>query len=229
MRFAGHSFRVWDSYGLGAYAFRAGCFAEDACGRWYFCITVKVKPETDTDGQPVGIDMGLKEAAVASNGMRCASRWYRRLEEKIATSQRAGHKKRTKRLHAKVKNCRKDAQHKFSTAVVHAASAVYVGNVPVKLLTAGKQAKSGYDAGIHSLRTMLRYKCEHAGIDYREVNEAYSTQVCSACGALPPTSPKGRADLGVRHWRCSECGTLHDRDLNAACNIACAGAGHRPQ
>ena len=108
-----------------------------------------------------------------------------------------------------------------------AASAVYVGNVPVKLLTAGKQAKSGYDAGIYGLKTMLRYKCEHAGIDCQEVNEACTTQVCSACGALPRTSPKGRAGLGVRHWECSACGALHDRDLNAACNIA--SAGHRPQ
>ena len=104
-----------------------------------------------------------------------------------------------------------------------------VVSVPVKLLTAGKQAKSGYDAGIHSLRTMLRYKCEQAGIDYHEVDEAYTTQVCLACGALPPTSPKGRADLGIRRWSCSACGALHDRDLNAACNIANAGAGHRPQ
>jgi len=229
VRFAGHDFRVWDSYGLGDYAFQAGCFTEDACGHWYFCVTVKVQPEPDTNGQPVGIDMGLKEAAVASNGMRCASGWYRRLEQQIAIAQRARHKKRVKRLHARVRDCRKDAQHKFSTAVVQAASAVCVGNVPVKLLTAGKQAKSGYDAGIHSLRTMLRYKCEYAGIDYQEVSEAYSTQVCSACGAPPPTSPKGRAGLGVRHWTCCECGALHDRDFNAACNIAHAGAGHRPQ
>ena len=229
IRFAGHSFRIWDSYGLGAYAFRAGCFAEDACGRWYFCINVKVKAKPDTAGQPIGIDMGLREAAVASNGLRCSSHWYRRLEEKIAIAQRARHKARVGRLHAKGKNCRKDAQHKFSTAVVRSASAVYIGNVPVKLLTSGSQAKSGYDAGIYSLKTMLKYKCEHAGIDYYEVNEAFSTQVCSACGALPPTSPKGRADLGVRRWICCNCGTLHDRDLNAACNIAIAGAGHRPQ
>ena len=229
VRFAGHSFRIWDSYGLGAHTFRTGCFAEDACGNWYFCINVNVEAKHDTEGRPVGIDAGLKEAAVASNGLRCTSRWYRRLEQKIATAQRARHKERVKRLHAKVKNCRKDAQHKFSTAVVRSASAVYVGNVPVKLLTSGNQAKSGYDAGIYSLKTMLRYKCEHAGIDYREVDEAFSTRVCSACGALPPTSPKGRADLGVRHWTCCNCGTLHDRDLNAACNIASAGAGHRPQ
>ena len=155
--------------------------------------------------------------------------WYRRLEQEIAVAQRAKHKQRVKRLHAKVKNCRKDAQHKLSTAVIRAASAVYVGNVPVKLLTGGKQPKSGCDAGIYSLKTMLRYKCEHAGIDYREVNEAFSTQVCSTYGALPPASPKDRAGLGVRHWRCCDCGTLHDRDLNAAVNIACAGAGHRSQ
>ena len=70
--------------------------------------------------------MGLKEAAVASNGLRCSSRWYRQLEEKIAVAQRARHKEQVKRLHAKVKNCRKDAQHKFSTDVVRTASAVYV-------------------------------------------------------------------------------------------------------
>ena len=107
---------------------------------------------------------------------------------------------------------------------------MYVGNVPVKLLTQGNHAKSDYDAGIYSLKTMLTYKCEHAGIDYKEVSEAFSTQVCSACGATPPTSPKGRAELGVRQWTCCECGTLHDRAyLNAANNIATAGAGHRPQ
>ena len=94
VRFAGHDFRVWDSYGLGAYAFQAGCFAEDACGRWYFCVTVRIEPKADTNGQPIGIDMGLKEAAVASNGMRFGSGWYRRLEERIAVAQRAGHKKR---------------------------------------------------------------------------------------------------------------------------------------
>ena len=67
--------------------------------------------------------VGLKQAAVASNGLRCDSGWYRRLEQKtFAAAQRARHERRVKRLHAKVKNCRKDAQHKFSTAVVRAAS-----------------------------------------------------------------------------------------------------------
>ena len=60
---------------------------------------------------------------------------------------------------------------------------------------------------------------------FEEVNEAYSTQVCSCCGATPDSSPKGRAGLGIRHWICSECGAEHDRDINAAKNILAAG-GH---
>ena len=60
---------------------------------------------------------------------------------------------------------------------------------------------------------------------FEEVNEAYSTQVCSCCGAKPDSSPKGRTDLGIRHWICSECGAEHDRDINAAKNILAAG-GH---
>ena len=122
--------------------------------------------QPDPDGILIGIDLGLKDAAKASNGLCCTSGWHRRLEQRIAAAQRARHKKRVKCPHAKVRNCRKDAQHKFSTAVVRTASTVYVGNVPVKLLTKGNHAKSGYDAGIYSLKAMLTYKCEHAGIGY---------------------------------------------------------------
>ena len=58
---------------------------------------------------------------------------------------------------------------------------------------------------------MLKYKCENAGVWFEEVNEATSS------------SPKGRAGLGIREWRCVECGTLHDRDLNSARNILALG------
>ena len=143
VRSAGHSFHFWNSYRLQAYTFRAGCFAEGACGRRYFCVNAHVDTKPDTECQPIGIDMGLREAAVASISPRCSSRGYRRLEEKIAIAQHARHKERLGRLHVKVKNCRKDAQHKFSTATVRSACAVYVGNTPVKLLTSGSQAKSG--------------------------------------------------------------------------------------
>ena len=70
---------------------------------------------------------------------------------------------------------------------------------------------------------MLKYKCENAGVWFEEVNEAYTTQTCSCCKQITGSSPKGRASLGIREWRCVECGTLHDRDLNSARNILALG------
>ena len=69
------------------------------------------------------------------------------------------------------------------------------------------------------------YKSHQAGIVFEVVNESYTTQTCSCCGAIPASSPKGRAGLRIREWVCSECGTEHDRDTNAARNIL--ASGHR--
>ncbi|WP_308317650.1 transposase [Thiolapillus sp.] len=77
----------------------------------------------------------------------------------------------------------------------------------------------------HEAEDTLEYKAIARSGVFEEVNEAYSTQVCSCCGAKPDSSPKGRTDLGIRHWICSECGAEHDRDINAAKNILAAG-GH---
>ena len=71
------------------------------------------------------------------------------------------------------------------------------------------------------LRNFLEYKCDHAGVAFAEVNEAYTTQTCSGCLAL--SGPQGREGLAVRQWVCSECGSIHDRDQNAALNIARLG------
>jgi transposase len=81
------------------------------------------------------------------------------------------------------------------------------------------------DAGWSALQTMLQTKCDRAGVWFREVNEAFSTQTCSACGSLPPGRPKGIAGLGIREWTCSACGSVHDRDVNAARNILAVGHG----
>jgi len=69
------------------------------------------------------------------------------------------------------------------------------------------------------LRSMLKYKCEHAGIRYAKVHERNTTRACSCCGAIPASSPRGRTGLRIREWNCSECGARHDRDVNAARNI----------
>ena len=78
-------------------------------------------------------------------------------------------------------------------------------------------AKSVLDAGWSTFRAMLQYKGDDAGTWVQEINEAYSTQDCSACDAR--SGPKGLKDLGIREWTCSQCGTVHHRDRNAANNI----------
>ena len=84
-------------------------------------------------------------------------------------------------------------------------------------------AKSTLDASWSSLKTMLEYKSDCAGVMYEEVNESYTTQTCSSCGGISPNSPKGRVGLRIREWTCSDCGSANDRDLNAAKNILARG------
>ena len=86
-----------------------------------------------------------------------------------------------------------------------------------------KMAKSVLDAGWGQLRAMLEYKSRWAGVVYMEINENYTTQTCSCCGAITANSPKGRAGLRIREWTCTGCGALHDRDINAAKNILALG------
>ena len=223
--FAGQKFSLWDSYGLADYELRAGSFSEDSRGRWYLNVVVKVQAKGSSATASVGIDLGLKEVAVASNGQRIEGRFYRKLEADLGIAQRAHKKRRVKAIHAKIANQRKDALHKFSTALVRENAAIFVGDVASSKLVKTKMAKSTLDAGWASLKTMLEYKSHQAGIVFEVVNESYTTQSCSCCGAIPASSPKGRAGLGIREWVCSDCGAVHDRDVNAAKNIL--AAGHR--
>ena len=220
----GSYFKVWDSYGLSQYTFRSASFSEDSRGRWYFNVVVDVQPKMSKGQEAVGIDLGLKTTATCSDSDRLeAGRLYRDLEPALAVAQRARHKKRVRAIHAKIRHRRSDTLHKFSRQLVERCGEVYVGDVSPRSLTQTRMAKSVLDAGWSSLKTMLEYKCAHAGIVYREVNEAYSTQTCSNCGALPDSRPKGIAGLGIREWTCSDCGAVHDRDVNAARNILAAG------
>ena len=122
-------------------------------------------------------------------------------------------------LHAKVKNQRRDALHKFSRSLVDRCSEIIIGDASPAAVGKTRLAKSVYDNGWTMLRSMLRYKCEHAGIRYAKVHERNTTRTCSCCGAIPASSPRGRTGLGMREWTCCECGARHDRDVNAAQNI----------
>ncbi|SHF80455.1 transposase, IS605 OrfB family, central region [Lampropedia hyalina DSM 16112] len=219
----GHYFGVWDSYGLGQYRFKTASFNEDARGRWYFNVAVEIETKPTEATASVGIDLGLKDCATTSTGQKLHGRWYRELEPQLAIAQRARKKQRVRAIHAKIANRRKDEIHKFTTELVKNNAAIFVGDVASAKLVKTRMAKSTLDAGWSSLKTALEYKCHQAGVVFEEVNEAYSTQTCSACGALPQSRPKGIAGLGIREWTCSECGAAHERDVNAARNILAAG------
>jgi putative transposase len=237
--FAGRWLSLWDSYDLARFELRAGNFSEDSRGRWYLNVCVPVaqrvgdgrnKPPVgsilDRTVPSVGIDLGLKVfAAFSDEGMPPleAERFHRDLEPVLARAQRARQRHRVRAIHAKIANRRKDFLHKLSTGLVKGHGAIFVGNVNASALAKTRQAKSVLDAGWSAFRTMLQYKCAHAGVWFEEVDEAFSTQTCSVCNSR--AGPKGRKDLGMRGWRCTVCGAVHDRDVNAAHNIL--AAGHR--
>jgi len=220
IRFCGQHFGVWDSYGLKDFELGTGSFSQDARGRWYFNTTVKVEVQPSAGHESVGIDLGLKTVATGSDGTRLERRRFTdEHAQALATAQRANKAKRVKAIHAKIKNARGDAIHKFTTAMAENYGAIFVGDVSSKKLVKTRMAKSVLDTGWGMLKTQLEYKAMARSVVFSEVNEQYTTQTCSCCGAISANSPKGRAGLGIREWTCAGCGTLHDRDVNAAKNI----------
>lgn len=224
VRFCGVSLCVWDSYGLSQYGFKAGSFSEDSRGRWYLNVQVAIPelcgPKLPGPTASLGIDLGMKEAATCSDGQVLASRWYRQEETALGLAQRARKKDRTKAIHVRIANRRKDAMHKLSSKLVQQNAAIFVGDVSSAKMVKMGNGKSTLDAGWTMFKTMLEYKSREAGVVFGEVNEAWSTQTCSSCGRVE--GPKGLGELNIRAWTCT-CGAHHDRDVNAALNIRAKG------
>ena len=161
-------------------------------------------PQTQNNSTPVRfIPWGRVPARwrTANGEVKFAGRWfspqfYRGLEAKLASAQRAHKKARVRAIHAKIANRRKDSLHQFSTRLVREYGAIFVGNVKASTLAKTAYAKSVLDAGWSAFRTMLRYKCDFAGATFAEVDEAFSTLTCSACDSR--SGPKGIAGLGIR-------------------------------
>ncbi|GAB2633874.1 RNA-guided endonuclease InsQ/TnpB family protein [Psychrobacter pocilloporae] len=216
---------LWDSYNLSLYQINTLQIVQDSRNRWYACITVKEFPKQICGIDSVGIDLGLKESAITSNGAKLQIKQTQKWAKKLAIAQRAKNKKRVKAIHAKVKNTRQDLIHKFTTNLIKQNALIVVGDVKSRSFTNKKTklAKSTYDAGWYELKRQLEYKCENAGCCFEIVNESYTTQNCSCCKQIDSNSPKGRAGLGIREWTCAGCGSRHDRDINAAKNILAVG------
>ncbi|WP_376701296.1 RNA-guided endonuclease InsQ/TnpB family protein [Nocardia uniformis] len=205
---------------------------KDAAGRYFASFVVQVHdqllPVSDSE---VGIDLGLTTFAVLSNGKTIENpRFLRRAERKLRMAQQAlsrkekGSKNRAKvrvkvaKAHAKVADTRRDWAHKHSTQTIRDNQAVFVEDLCVKGLARTRLAKSVHDGGWGMFTRMLQEKAARCGRTFGKVDRWFpSTQMCSFCGALG-----GKKPLSVRAWTCA-CGTVHDRDLNAAKNILAAG------
>ncbi len=223
LRFCGKVIRVFEKERFASISkWQSGCFAQDALGDWYLCLPVAIPDQSPApELSAVGIDLGLKDTAVTSDGERLAAgQFYRSLEVKIAQAQRRGHKRQAKRLHRQACRRRQNALHQFSRRIVNQYQNIFIGDVSSLKLVKTRMAKSVLDAGWGILKTQLLYKGEYAGRSVRIVNERNTSRTCSSCGSL--TGPTGVNGLRVRTWICSGCGALHDRDVNAARNILAA-------
>ena len=205
----------------------------DAAGRFFASFVVGTGPvplpETNSE---CGIDLGLGHFAVLDDGTKIAApRFLRRAEKKLRRLQKdlsrkvKGSRNRevarveVARAYAKVANARRDFNHQLSTKLIRENQAVYVEDLAVKGLARTRLAKSVHDAGWSAFVKMLEYKAELHGREFRRIGRFEPTsQVCSACGVKDGPKP-----LHVREWQCTACGSVHDRDVNAARNIAALG------
>ena len=211
-------------------------------GRYFLSIVVKDgrKPPQPADpipDQTVGIDMGLSHYAVLSTGEKVENpKYLRNAQTRLAVLQRRldrkqkGSRNRNKarlkvaRRHQKIADQRKDFQHQLSSRLVRENQALAVESLKVDGMVKNHSlARAISDAGWGTFLSMLAYKCRAAGKTLLKIGVFEpSSKTCSVCGYR-------KADLTLkdREWTCPDCGTTHDRDLNAAVNIkqfALAGA-----
>lgn len=221
IRYFGKDYRFW----LGGRPLpdivKSGAFVEDALGRWYVCLAVEVEITPSCGAGQIGIDLGLSRLATGSDGRVIkAPKYFQRYAPKLAAAQRAGKKKRAAAIHARIKNCRRDFIHKATTRLIQENQLIVIGNITTANLSRRGLVKSAMDAGWSMFRSQLAYKtASRRQAAYVIIDESFTTQTCSSCGVIPDSSPKGMGALGMRAWKCSSCGDIHDRDVNAAKNI----------
>ncbi|MFC6015853.1 RNA-guided endonuclease InsQ/TnpB family protein [Plantactinospora solaniradicis] len=232
----------WPNLDLNALDPTMVVISRDTDGRWYATFaadTVSPIP-AEPAKHAVGVDLGVKDFAVTSDGDRIANprhldrktrnlaRYQRRLARcrKGSTNRR---KARTKvaRAHRKVRNARHDFLHKTSTRLVRRADLIAVEDLAVKNMVRNRRlARAISDCGWGEFRRQLEYKAERAGRTLVVDRWYPSSKTCSTCGHLLAT-----LNLSTRAWTCPDCRTRHDRDHNAAKNILAAGravAGTEP-
>ena len=206
----------------------------DASGRYFVSLlcddAVAEKPAVHGK---VGIDLGLTHFAILSTGEKVAApNTFRKNEAKLAKLQRrlakktkgSARRKKAKlkvaKLHAKIADSRRDFLHKLSTRLINENQVIAVESLSVSNMQKNRcLSKSISDASWSEFLRQLEYKANWYGRELVGIDKWYpSSKRCSDCGYTMPKMP-----LNVRQWTCPECGSIHDRDVNAARNVLAAG------
>ena len=207
-----------------------------ASGKCYVAVCCTDVPTPQVPQGPVkvmGIDVGIHDLMVRSDGVRVANpKGLARAERKLAREQRrlsrkqkgsanrARQRRKVALVHERVANRRKDAIHKATTSAVRESQAIAVEDLDVRGMRGNRRlAKAASDASMGEVLRQLEYKCTWYGRGFVRVDRFYpSSKTCGRCGAV-----YDGLTLAMREWSCPECGCVHDRDLNAARNIAREG------
>jgi putative transposase len=211
-------------------------------GRWFIAIQVDTDGVKDAapEGTVCGVDLGSRTLATISTGQKISGPKPRRkllgrikrLSRRISLQKHRAKKASVKasrrqyvrqlrlsKLHARCANIRNDAAHKLTTDLTKRFETIVIENLNVSGMSKNHSlAGSVLDCAFYEIRRQLQYKATMRGGHIMVADRFFpSTQICSECGCL--SGPKGREQLNVEQWICSDCGAEHDRDINAAINL----------